>query len=207
MMRMLERSARPRSEAGKRRGVPSLALVLSAIAALASGCTRDAVLELELDLPAQPSGGAMRYAVVQVQSDGSFDGTWADVPLSGQPLAASCTRPEPTIPCDDRMLDPTCSEVISVVAGQDAIAQPLSVRVRFCSDPTCSAPEDATAPERRVVIERAFYLGHYTQARVCIDDVPAMTDTDPQIIPRCEVRCREGSSMLQCRLDGTHFCE
>ncbi len=181
-------------------------LALLALIALAPGCTRNAILELELDLPPQPSGSAL-YAVVQVRSQGSFDEPWDDVPLEGLPLGTSCTRPDPPIPCHDRMLDPACSEVISIVAGEDAITEPLSVRVRFCSDPTCSAPEDAGAAEQRVEIERAFYVGHYTQARVCIDEVPAVTDPEPEVIDRCDVRCREGTSMLQCRLDGTHFCE
>lgn len=181
--------------------------VLLAFAILASGCARNAILELELDLPLQPSGSAPLYAVVQVQSQGSFDQVWDDVPLQGQPLSTICTRPDPPIPCHDRMLDPACSEVISIVAGDGAITEPLSIRVRFCSDPTCSGPGDSTAPEQRIEIERAFYVGHYTQARVCFDEVPAATDPEPEIIDRCEVRCREGTSMLQCRLDGTHFCE
>lgn len=183
------------------------AALLLALASLASGCTRNAILELELELPPQPSGETPRYAVVQVASDASFDEAWDDVPLERRLLSASCTRPEPTLPCPDRMLDPECSEVISIVGGEDVLTKPLDVRVRFCVDPTCSAPVDASAPEQRVVIERAFYLGRYTQARVCIDEVPLTTDLNPERIERCDVRCREGTSALQCRLDGTHFCE
>lgn len=180
--------------------------LLIALAIVASGCARNAILELELELPPNPAG-AQVYAVVQARGDLGFDEIWSDAPLEGIPLSRACTRTDPAPPCADRMLDPQCSAVISLIGDGDDLARPLHVRVRFCEDPTCSAPADATAPEHRVDIERGFYLGRYTQARVCVDEAPTVTNAVPEVIERCEVRCREGTAAMYCRLDGTHFCE
>ncbi len=167
-------------------------------AALALGCARNAVFELELELPPQPAG-PMRFAVVEAREGGAEPGT---VELG--PLNAACGRPDPAPACADRALDPTCSAVVSVVAD-GARSGPLDVRVRFCESPRCSVPADASAPELQVTIERAFYEGRYTQARVCADEVP--TGAVPVTVERCDVRCREGTAAMYCRADGTHFCE
>lgn len=180
------------------------ARVICAIAlALVSGCTRNAILELELELPASPAGARL-FAVVDARSDLGFDEPWPSGALAGAPLGVACTRADPAPPCDDRVLDPACSMVVSIVGDAGDVPRPLRVRVRFCEDEGCEA--DADPPEHRVEIERAFYLGRYTQARVCIDEVPAATSA-PELIERCDVRCRDGSASMHCRLDGTHFCE
>lgn len=174
-----------------------LALLLALVA---SGCARNAIFELELELPAQPSGPAL-FAVVEASRDGF--GTTEPDPIA-IPLAAACARPDPAPACEDRTLDPSCSAVVSVVAG-GAFTDPLAIRVRFCEDPGCAASADASAPTHLVEVERAFYEGHHTQARVCIDTVPSAPVTET--VARCDVRCRDGSATMQCRLDGTHFCE
>jgi hypothetical protein len=173
---------------------------LLALCLVGSGCARNAIFELELELPAQPAGPAL-FAVVEASREGS--GAIATDPVA-IPLATACARSDPAPACDDRVLDPSCSAVVSVVAT-GGLTRPVSVRVRFCEDPTCAAPADASAATHRVEVERAFYEGHYTQARVCIDTVPVADVTET--VPRCDVRCREGSATMQCRLDGTHFCE
>ena len=178
----------------------SVLVLASLLALVTSGCTRNAIFELELELPPQPPGTAL-FAVIDASRDG-FGFTDAE-PLA-IPLAAACLRPDPAPACDDRTLDLGCSAVVSVVAG-GALTAPLAIRVRFCEDPACAAPADASAPVHRVDVERAFYEARYTQARVCIDAVP--TDPVTETVDRCEVRCREGSATMQCRLDGTHFCE
>ncbi|MCC6877908.1 MAG: hypothetical protein IT378_26595 [Sandaracinaceae bacterium] len=179
-----------------------ITIILAAIAA--SACTRNAILELELELP--EAAGPVRFALVEVRSGESFDGAWS--PESAQSFAlTTCQRASPPPTCPDRTLDPSCSQVISVVTGGGAIEAPLAVRIRFCRDPRCAATEDAAATERRFVIERAFYLGRYTQARACIDVVPVTPALDPIRIDRCDVRCRDGVAGMYCRLDGTHFCE
>ena len=171
------------------------------IVLLVSGCARNAIFELELSLPAQPAGAPL-YAVVQARVDGGFEASWDDIATSpGLPL---CPRPSEGT-CEDRVLDPACASIVSIVADESELERPLYVRVRFCEDPACAASSDASAPEHRVEVERAFYRGRYTQARVCLDEVPPEPALD--LIERCDVRCREGSATSHCRLDGTHFCE
>lgn len=173
---------------------------------LAGGCTRNAIFELELALPPTPAG-EQRYAVVEARSDLGFDQDWPDGPRVGVPLVTTCAPVDPALPCDERALDPECTAVVSIVGDGDDLVRPLFVRVRFCADPSCAAPRDESAPEHRIEVERAFYVGRYTQARVCIDDVPLVTSPIPDRIERCEVRCRDGDATMHCRLDGTHFCE
>ncbi len=180
---------------------------LALTAVLSSGCTRNAIFELELELPANPPGPQL-YAVVEARSDLGFEEVWPEGGgLEGIALSASCERGDDPPPCADRQLDPSCSAVVSIVGDSDDLERPLRVRVRFCADPACTGPTDAGAPEHDVEIERAFYLGRYTQARVCIDEAPSVTSPTAEVIERCDVRCREGTAAMYCRLDGTHFCE
>lgn len=175
-------------------------------ALLLCGCARNAIFELELDLPPRPSGAL--HAVVQVRNDADFSAGWSGVPMApGVPLPPACARPDPAPACDDRELDPACSAVVSVIGDEDDLTRPLRVRIRFCEDPACGAAADAAAPETRVEIERAFYTGRYTQGRVCVDAVPPGPGGVPVRIERCAVRCREGDAAMYCRADGTHFCE
>lgn len=178
------------------------------VAVLLAGCSGNAIFELELDLPPQPAGVAPLYAVVQVRNDAAFDADWAPVErLDGIPLAPTCDRPADPPPCGERPLTLDCSAVVSVVGDSNDLTRPLNVRVRYCEDPACTAATDATAPETRVVVERALYEGRYTQGRVCVDEVPVTPAPEPIAIARCDVRCREGDAVMHCRADGTHFCE
>ncbi|MEC7523531.1 MAG: hypothetical protein VYE22_26860 [Myxococcota bacterium] len=184
---------------GRGPGAPGRSFFVSQCALLAalalSGCARNAIFELELDLPAQPAGPAL-YAVVQARPVGGADWDTLDA-LPGVPLCARASEG----PCDDRVLDPACAAVLSVVADESELDVPLEVRVRYCEDPSCAT--DPAAPEHLIDVERPFYRGRYTQARVCLDDVAPGRET----LERCEVRCREGTVSSYCRLDGTHFCE
>lgn len=179
-----------------------------ALLLLLSGCARNAIFELEVDLPPQPTGVAPLFAVIQVSNELAFDASWSALErLEGIPLPATCARPLTPPACDVRALAPDCSEVVSVVGEGDGLDRPLRVRVRFCEDAACTAARDATAPEVRVEFERALYPARYTQGRVCVDSVPATPAPEPLVVDRCEVRCREGDAAMHCRADGTHFCE
>ncbi len=172
-----------------------------------SGCARNAIFELEVELPPQPAGAPPIFAVLQVRDDAGFDADWASVPrLDGIPLNPICSRPAAPVACDQRELTPDCSAVVSVVGDGD-FTRRLRVRVRFCEDPACASAGDVVAPETRVEIERAFYQGRYTQGRVCVDAVPTASSPEPLVIERCDVRCRDGEAASQCRADGSHFCE
>jgi hypothetical protein len=176
---------------------------LSILVLAPSGCARNGVLELELELPPQPPGAAL-FAVVQARSGDSFDEPWVDAePPPSVALSPACARPAEPPSCGERILDPACSTVVSIVGDGDEIEAPLQVRVRFCESSTC----ETERVEHRIEIERAFYVGRYTQARVCLDEVPSDTNAVPESIERCEVRCRDGLTNMHCRLDGTHFCE
>jgi hypothetical protein len=169
-------------------------------------CARNAILELEIDLPPQPDGAPSLTAVVQASTRADFGEDWSALPIeTGVSLASSCTRADPPLPCNERMLDPECSAIASIVSNSED--SPLYVRVRFCEDESCAAANDESAVEQRIEIEHPFYVGRYTQARSCIEEVPLATDPDPLVIERCQVRCRDGNAAQHCRLDGTHFCE
>lgn len=175
---------------------------LAPLVLLLSGCTRNAIFELELELPEQPAGASL-FAVVSARAGAGFDQSWDDVPSVAVALPESCVRAE-ELSCSDRVIDPACRAVVSVV-GDGSDTDELFVRVRFCADPDCVAGE--SAPEHRLLIDRAFYLGRYTQVRTCIESLPESSDPLPEVIERCAVRCREGSGTHHCREDGSHFCE
>jgi len=170
-----------------------------------AGCARNAVFELELDLPAQPAGVTPLYAVVQVRNDADFSADWSTVvPLEGIPLNPSC--PSSAVTCGDRELS-GCSAVVSVVGDGADFTRRLRVRVRFCASPSCEGSDDATPPQAHIEVERALYQGRYTQGRVCIDSVPPTPTPEASVVGRCDVRCRDGEAVMHCRADGSHFCE
>lgn len=184
------------------------ALVTALVVLLGIGCARNAVFELEMELPQQPAGVAPLFAVLQVADDRSFAADWSSVErLDGIALTPTCARPLVPPDCPVRDLTPDCSRVVSVVGDAENAPRPLRVRLRFCEDASCTAARDATAPEARVEFERALYVGHFTQGRVCVDTVPTTPSPEPTIVDRCDVRCRDGEAATYCRADGTHFCE
>lgn len=171
---------------------PSLLLAVACAHALAGCGDTNAVLELDLRFPAiGPSHGAPVVAAVQARrASVGFDDPWDGSGIIAAPLGA----------------DPTdLSLSIVSEAGYD---EPVLVRVRYCTTAACDALGDERAPESRLVIDRAFYLGERTFVGWEIDTLPSDSDPDPDQIDRCQVRgCRAGVAASYCRLDGTHFCE
>jgi hypothetical protein len=168
----------------KRVGVIALGLCLAA-------CADNAILELELDLPATPAGMGPTYAYVQSRSADTitFDGDWAgaDAP-EGFLLGSSATV-----------------QHVSFVTSGGAITRPLGVRVRFCSDRVCGAIADIHAQEARYVIDRAFYRGQRTS--YTISPVPSATPATTEVT-KCEVAgCTTGTATSYCYTGGRHFCE
>lgn len=164
-----------------------------ALAALGVSCADNAILEIELDLPASPSA-TPTYAFVQTRSADTVDFSvaWggADAP-DGFLLGAA-----PVV------------QHVSVVASDASMSRPIGVRVRFCADRVCGSlsPDDSRAPEVRYVITRAFYRGHRTRVTL----VPSMPSTTPTTttIAKCEVAgCTSGTTANYCYGDGRHFCE
>ncbi len=169
--------------------------VLTACAALLLfGCAENAILEVDLQLPAQPTTGPALFAHVQARSADvvSFDETWAGTDaIEGRELAEEAS-PLP----------------FSVVAGGSAFTRKLGVRVRFCETPACTGLGDDYAPEMRYRIERAFYRGRRTRVTIAIASVPTAPPGEAEVIEKCDVEgCTSGSTLSYCFIDGRHFCE
>ncbi len=166
---------------------------LLALGSLGSGCTDNAVLELEVDLPANTTGTDL-YAFIQVRTDE----LGFDVPWSGAD------------PVDGFLLSPTerSTQPISIVADAADFERDVRVRATFCSAPRCDGFGDDRAAESRLEIEHPFYSLSRTNVMWRIETVPAMTDPAPVFVERCSVAgCRDGTTSDHCRMDGTHFCE
>jgi hypothetical protein len=169
--------------------------LIAALALLATACARNAVLEVELELPPQPAAGEPRYAVVQFESQPrSFEEDWRGAnDHAGTALAA-----EPV------------SVAYSVIAEDPSTV--VQVKVLFCTTPDCSAIDDAPdrVPGLWYRLERSLYVGERTRWRQTIAAVP----TDPPAatieVDKCEVEgcIRAGASETTfCRLSGAHYCE
>lgn len=161
------------------------------------GCAENAVLEVELTLPAQPATGAPLFAYVQARSAVvvSFEEAWAG-----------------TDAVEGRALEDGVSALpFSVVAGGASFARQLGIRVRFCASRDCTGLGDDRAPEVRYRVERAFYQGQRTRLALVIDPVPPAppaTGAPIDEIDKCEVEgCTSGSTSTYCFMNGHHFCE
>lgn len=169
----------------RRRRVTLAAAVLASLGGGACGDV-DAILELELALPSDPD----RVAVVQARREPvGFDDAWDASGIVAFPL------------------DAPSETNLSIVSDGDH-EQALLVRVRYCTSAACDALGDERAPESRLIVERAFYLGERTSARWAIPSVPTESAPAAETLSRCDVRgCRDGVAASYCRTDGTHFCE
>lgn len=208
-----------------------LALVLAALAS--SGCTENAILELQFELPAAPPDdgtGEPWYAMVQVRraSDHPFE-----IPWTGGDLEAIELTGERRWDC------------ISVQSFDESVD--LNVRVRFCRSPTCLNLADGTLKERWYHLEHPFYIGRRTYWSTSIPGIPACDPMAPDDadcggigvcnaddgqcscslssecpsgmtcvagnclldVGRCQIEgCIEGESTTYCSDgDGAHFCE
>lgn len=170
-------------------------------ATVLSGCADNAVLELTLGLPPQPSdasgplGDDPRFAFVQVrsaQSGATFDESWSGAePFDGFALQDMAT-----------------TEMISIVGEPVHYEETLMVRVRFCTSADCSALGDDMAPEARLTVPRVFYSLERTSYEWRINEVP---EGEPALTEgrRCDVAgcVAGGEPESYCRIEGSHFCE
>ena len=185
-----------------------LLAIVPLLAFVHAGCTENAVLEIELQLPPNPGPGT-RFALTQMRRAdmNPFDEQWA-----GQDLPAVELGTEALV------------DEISVVSDEDDLD--MHVRVRFCISRTCGDLMDANAPERWFFLEHPFYLGHRTEWREGdmaraddprIESIPDATDSctaDPMpgncpiMVGRCQIRgCVEGMIGNFCDMSDRHFCE
>lgn len=167
-------------------------LLYCVLGLLSVGCARNAVLEVDLDLPPGPTN---RYAVVQFESqDAEFTSSWGRTDSwPGEQLTT------------ERQ-----SVVYSVMT--ESIDSEVRIKVNFCTSPDCSALDDAPdrVPAVWYELEHPFYLGQHTRWHVTIDAPPIDPPDEATMIDRCEISgciSAPDSTESYCRLDGTHFCE
>lgn len=175
-------------------------LGLLALLAL-TGCARNAFLELEIALP-ENRWADERYAVVQVVAgEVPFEQEWA----GGDPIPAV------------KLATTQTSTHVSIEGTEDTETKPIRVKVKFCKSPQCSALNDDNAPQVRLQLDRAFYVGQrtsYTWKVACLPNVVGQTDPPPvcdapqtTTVPKCKVAgCRSGVTTEYCA-GGKHFCE
>ncbi len=145
---------------------------LLAMGVLLAGCAQNAVLELQVEIPAAPSGDAV-YAQVQVRrADATgFDVSWTGDDPIGVELGQSASW--------------VCTSVESHDGGID-----LDVRVRFCKSATCDSLGDDTAPEVRYHLEHPFYIGRHTYWSAQVAAVPECASDADCALGRCvDNRC------------------
>lgn len=176
-----------------RRLIPLMALVL------ASGCARNAVLEVELTLPPRPESEPPLFAVVQFETDDpetgreAFERVWA----SGDAYPGV------------RLATETQLASYSVVSENSG--RVLLVKVLFCSTDRCSAIEDDpdVVPAVWYRLERPFYVGQRTWWRHVIDTIPLERPSEPIPIDKCQIEgcIRAVTETTYCRHTGQHYCE
>lgn len=142
-----------------------------ALLLLLSGCaTDDAILELELVLPA--SGGSCDARTACLEA--AFERDTGRTGACGFEVHEWATGDE----LDDIALDGSPSTLrASVVAEGEDIGQPLCVRMRF-PPAGCEGLGIDTAPHVGLRVEPAFAGERFTQVRVTIPDACPAMDTD-----------------------------
>lgn len=170
-------------------------VVLALTLATAAGCAENAILEVELDVPAQPSTEPPLYAFVQIRDEGwRFEEGWAAAARDWEGVALGPDR---------QVLD------YSAIAGEDALPS-LHVKVRFCLDPACSRHDEEMDPALWYRLETPFYSSKRTYWRASVPSIPVDVPTAPRVVDRCEIGgCFDvpPDTTSYCRSDGTHFCE
>jgi hypothetical protein len=162
---------------------------------LASGCARNAALEVTFDLPPAPTVATTRRTYAFAQFDrppASFDTSWSN-----------------TSDFDGVELGPARSFARYSLLTE-RIDGDLLVKLRFCASPRCDDDGDENAPSELYVIERPFHLGQRTAWTAVVQQVPGGPDTMPTVVDRCAVSgCILGyrGAVSYCREDGSHFCD
>lgn len=170
------------------RALPPLVLV-----ALLAGCSDNAVLEVDLGLPASAEPGI--YAYVQFDDgEASFTSQWVNPDdWPGTELTGSTQR-------------------VQYSAVSERFDIDLLIKVRFCQSPTCDRPGDEDTVSRGVVyrVQHPFYRGSRTEWATTIDEVPPGPPTEEILVDRCSVAgCITGAppSGFCSEETGQHFCE
>jgi len=194
----------------------------------ALGCVENAILELQIQLPAAPEADPLPWFVQLQIRDAS--GHPFDIPWMGDDGSAVELEAAPRWEC------------ISVTSNDDTLD--LHVRVRFCRSDNCLDLADGSPPERLYSLEHPFYIGRRTYYQITVPGIPdCMTSADcmadaegvciegncncntdadcdtghrcepgagcVELVGLCEIEgCIGGVSAIFCSMDtGRHFCE
>lgn len=161
---------------------------LGALAALLSvGCTENAILELQVYLPAAPATETW-YAEVQVR------------PAASHPFTSAWSSE------DDQVFALTDAPQWGCLSVEGREETDLHVRVRFCRSMNCV--DDANPPNRMYRLEHPFYIGSRTYYRITDPDRDADMNPDPVAIPECATdadcavgMCDTATARCGCTLD------
>lgn len=177
-----------------------------ALALLGGGCASDAILELEVFLPAMDTTARVMTITRGARSADPEDET-GQLDLDLQEFA----RPE----------------AVSVVDDAGGVDRALFLTFTACLARPCARSDDT----RVVEIERPFYAGRRTHLTLCVtragscgeecvdsecaaalrEDRGAIAVFGEHRVDRCQVRgCVDGESRVPdayCRADGDHFCQ
>ena len=183
-----------------------VALATAVLAVLSGSCAQNAFLELQIELPPNAwQAAGDRFANVRIiAGDADFAQDWeVDEPLPPFLL-------DPNVPTVQR---------VSVEAKEASETKPVLAKIRFCRDPNCIALGDDAAPEVRLRIERAFYVGKrtsYTWSIPCVPNVSGQTGAPPVCavpndavteVPKCKVAGCVGGAPREYCIGGQHYCE
>jgi hypothetical protein len=181
----------------------------AALVLLTLGCARNAILELDVTIPAQAVVDGRGYALVEV-ADGVSDFDDDAFALQGE---------------ESIEVSGTEARTARFAVMGTSPSTEVRVRVRYCVTPRCDDLDmdvrpfmDGLRPGHRYVFERAFYVGHVTSYEVDVDPLSAGTESAaPRTICRCAVAgCVGRTTTSYCRLSAdpcnddpanTHFCE
>lgn len=157
------------------------------LALFLAGCAGNAVLELEVVLPAADACGVALGLEARISTACLFEQDWFDGDAAVLAIEEGVTAHQ-----------------ISLVAEGADVDRTLCLRARGCPDASACPLADVTAGRAtNVEIPRAFYRGHYTRYSLLIDPCVAQTLT----IDRCDIEgCAELPRETYCA-DGRHLCE
>ena len=200
----------------------TLLLLLSLSLLPAAGCTRNATLDGELNLPARPAGFDSLFVVVAVRRDDTFEQEWNGVNL---PLVHE--------------LGPTASTYAFSLETDNDVRNAF-VKIRLCRSDDCQDLQDPVS-ELWYELQRPFYQGQQTTWELDLPRFPLCRDEactefttpgeeDGDVVRLCGAvaatdfptwRCHVGRCEIGCRLvsgmptggscetgdGGPHFCE
>jgi hypothetical protein len=190
--------------------------LISGITALVIGCSPNAILEVEFELP--PATDEAAFALVQAR-DGTGDAYPFEVNWTPVQLGAGIALGQATT-----------VERVSIVS--EAELGRLRIKVRFCKTARCVDPDNGAA-ESWFELEHPFYFGATTEWSFKLAGVPTFGQTHPctpldgapddvdlqcdsadlsrsaLLVPLCQIRgCTEGQPSSYCRAADRerHFC-